>query len=211
MFVSDAASWVVKFGVLATVVVVVGVTEYVATDRRIRRLSDQRLDTVCSDFIFPKLEEEFHSNVEGEPTLRVNVMMYRRRSVLPFRGRSPNPLRRSLRIDFADGAYHDYYEDELEWFSGEGVCGSVISENRTIATPLWVTEREECGMTTEQYNATRHLGSLVSVPVYADGDDEKAKPIGVLNVDTEANIDRETLQNAAEDTIKYANYVGLLV
>jgi|GEM_PF-2115201 len=157
------------------------------------------------------IKEDFHSEVDGKPSVRVNVMMHRRRSYLPFRGRSWNPLKRSLQIDFSDGEYDNHYEDQLEWFANEGVCGHVVSKGQMIATPLEVTRRGEWGMTTEQYNATRHLGALISVPIYADEDENKSKVIGVLNIDTEEDIEQETLADAAEEIRNYANYVGVLV
>lgn len=210
LFVSDSASRFTRAIVLIAVVVVFGTIEYTATDRHLRRLTDDKVSVICDDFVFPSVNETFHSEVSGEPQLRVNVMMFRRRSYVPFRGRSWNPLRRSLQIDFSDGEYDKHYEDQLEWFAEEGVCGQVVSKRTMIATPLEVTRREEWGMTTKQYNATKHLGALISVPIYTHEDKSKSRVIGVLNVDTEADIEQEELQAAAEEIRNYANYIGLV-
>jgi hypothetical protein len=210
LFVPDSASLATKFVVLCTVVVVVGIIEYAATDRRLRRLTDDKLDTICSDFVFPRVRETFHSEIGRGIPVRVNVMMYRRRSYLPFRGRSWNPLRSSLQIDFCDGEYGKHYEDQLEWFAGEGVCGHVVSRRTMIATSLKETQQGEWGMTPEQYNTTRHLGGLISVPIYADEDENRSEVIGVLNIDTEVDVEQQELQDAAEELRNYANYIGVL-
>lgn len=201
-----------KAGVFLGAVLLGVVTYYLNTERRFRRIADKKLETICDDFIFPSLRSDFNSeiSIDDPPEIRINVMILRHRDLVPLSERNLWPWEKSLQVDFTSGDYGDVHEDEVKWKSGEGVCGTVITEKRMITTPLEVSDRGEWNMTTEQYSATRHLGSLISIPIYADEDSDKSRPIGVLNIDSEENIDEAVLQDAAEELRNYANYIGLL-
>ena len=181
--------------------------------RDVRRASLKSLDAMCEDFLFPEIKEIFREecNIGSEGCVRANVMIFRRRDVPPRGERKLLPWKRSLKIDVDDGEYDDGYEDQTKWCAGEGVCGNVIKSGDMIATPLNIDNKEEWNMTSAQYHATEDLESLVSIPIYRDEDENKSDPVGVLNVDSDTEIERDQLQKAGKEIRDYANYAGLLV
>jgi hypothetical protein len=80
-----------------------------------------------------------------------------------------------------------------------------------IAEQLDVNHKAQWNMTTDQYNSTDHINSLICVPIYLPEDEEKERPVGVLNVDTESQIQTQKLQELEEELRPYASYVGMLV
>lgn len=203
----------IEFLVIGSVVVLAGVVYMLDSERRIRRLTDEKARVILEEFIFLRLNqkaiEELPENIDAD--FRVNVMLYRRRDKIPTGERKLWPWRRSLKIEFHRGDYDRRDELELKWQPGEGLCGNAFAEGMMFARQLNVRDRQEWGMTKSQFGLTEHIGSLISIPIYAPEDKRKQAPIGVLNLDTEAEIEQEKLQRLAEEIRPFAKYVGMVL
>jgi hypothetical protein len=136
-------------------------------------------------------------------------MLYRYRDRFPDDERKLWPWQKSLQIEFYDGEYGQ--ESELKWLPGEGICGTSFSSNKIVVKSLDFQNKEEWGMTKSQFGLTDQIGSVVSIPIYVDEDEEKDSPIGVLNLDTKEEVDQERLQELGKELRVYTKYIGALL
>lgn len=194
-------------------IVLAGGAYYFDSVRQHRRLTDAKLEPLLCDLIFPMIETEYERRVDHPPEIRVNVMLLRRRDRFPFGNtRKLWPWQRSLEVDFAHGEYGDSNEDGIKWAIDEGVCGTAIEYNRMIWSDLEDVEVHEWDMTQNQLNATRHLGSVLSIPIHVPEDESKNHPVGVLNIDSPENLQRTQFdRDLGKELKRYANYIGTLV
>lgn len=199
--------------VVAVGIVLAGTVYYFDSARQHRRVADEKLEPLLEDLIFPRIQTDYEQLVNDPPEVRVNVMLLRRRDVFPFgNARKLWPWQRSLKVEFAQGDYTDFSEDEIKWAVDEGVCGTAIEYNKMIWSDLEDVEVHEWDMTQNQLNATQHLGSVLSIPIHVPEDETKDRPVGVLNVDSQANLDRTQFdRDLGKELKRYANYIGSLV
>lgn len=199
--------------VIAVGIVLASTAYHFDTIRQHRRVADQKLEPLLEDLIFPMIKTDYERLVANPPTIRVNVMLLRRRDTLPLGNtRKLWPWQRSLKVDFADGDYTDYNEMNIKWAVDEGVCGTAIEYNKMIWSDLEDVEVHEWDMTQNQLNATQHLGSVISIPIHVPEDGSKSYPVGVLNIDSQANLDETQFdRDLGKELKRYANYIGSLV
>lgn len=199
--------------VVAIGVVLAGTAYYFDSARQHRRVADEKLEPLLEDLIFPRIQTDYERLVDNPPEVRVNVMLLRRRDMLPFgNARKLWPWQQSLKVEFAHGDYTDFSEDDIKWAVDEGVCGTAIEYNKMIWSDLEDVEVHEWDMTQNQLNATQHLGSVISIPIHVPEDESKDHPVGVLNIDSQANLDRTQFdRDLGKELKRYANYIGSLV
>ena len=194
-----------------TLIVLIGSIDYYQSIRDSRRDTRDRMRPFVENFFLPKLLQEYkdlHSDSDP-PDVRANIMLLGHRDFpIPRGERKLCPWTQSLMVDFRLGEYDD--DGHLKWRKGEGVCGTVIEFNKAIHSDLEEVEIYEWDMTDRQHRSTEHLGSVLSIPIYRPEDEEKNEPIGVLNVDSEKNLnDTEFGRSEIKKTLKkYASYVG---
>lgn len=171
------------------------------------------------EFVFRSLREEYEDELHDPCEIRVNVMLLKRRDMLPWtQERNLLPWKKSLQISYCTGGYGD--EREIKWALSEGVCSTAVMNAtggdervQEVWSNLEDVHIATWNLTERQHKATDHLGSVLSVPIYRPSDERKQNPVGVLNVDSKKNLSC-TKFNASEIrdvVIKYANYVGALV
>ena len=168
---------------------------------------------MLNTFIFPRIEQEAKRALPDEAVSEFlfNVMLYRYRDRIPSGERKLYPFHKSSKIEFYDGDYEQTGEVDVKWRPDEGLCGKALSSNKMFVQKLDFQHREKWDMTREQFGLTENVGSVISIPVYADEDEDKESPIGVLNLDTEEEVDEEKLQQLGEDIRIYAKYIGWLL
>lgn len=200
-------------GIVVVGIVLAGSAYYFESVRRHRRVADETLEPLLNDVIFPMLRTDYERLVDDPPSIRVNVMLLRRRDTAPLgNARKLWPWQRSLKIDFIDGDYDNFSEQEVKWTVDEGICGTAVEYNKMIWSDLEDVKIHEWDMTQNQLNATRHLGSVISIPIHVPEDDSKNHPVGVLNVDSRANLDETQFDRELGKELKrYANYIGSVV
>lgn len=194
-------------------IVLAGGAYYFDSARQHRRVSDEKLEPLLTDLVLPTIAKDYEQLVDDPPEVRVNVMLLRRRDVFPLgTARKLWPWKQSLKVEFAHGDYTNFSEDDIKWAIDEGVCGTAIEYNKMIWSDLEEVEIHEWDMTQNQLNATQHLGSVISIPIYVPEDESKDHPVGVLNVDSQANLDRSQFDREVGKELKrYTNYIGSLV
>lgn len=210
---SEDLSSVHRFFVIGVALLLAGCVYYFGPERRIRQASDSKARRMLNTFIFPKIEQKAKRALpDGAASeFRFNVMLYRYRDRIPNSERKLYPFHKSLKIEFYDGDYEQTGEVGVKWRPDEGLCGKALSSNKMFVQKLDFQHREEWNMTREQFGLTGDVGSVISIPVYADEDEEKESAIGVLNLDTKQEIDEEKLQQLGEDIRIYAKYIGWLL
>lgn len=194
-------------------IILAGAAYYFDSARQRRRVSDDKLEPLLEDLIFPMIHTDYEQLVDDPPEIRVNVMLLRHRDVLPLgNARKLWPWQRSLKVEFSQGDYTGFSEDTIKWAVDEGVCGTAIEYNTMIWSDLEKVEVHEWDMTQNQLNATQHLGSVLSIPIHVPEDELKDYPVGVLNIDSQANLDETQFdQDLGKELKRYANYIGTLV
>lgn len=199
--------------VIAGGIFLAGVVYHFNSMRRRRRIVEEKLEPLLEDLIFPMIVNEYEELVDDPPEVRVNVMLLRRRDVFPLgNSRKLWPWKRSLKVEFAHGNYSNFNEYDVKWAVDEGVCGTAIEYNKMIWSDLETVEIHEWDMTRNQLNATKHLGSVLSIPIYVPEDESKNHPVGVLNIDSRANLDETQFDRELGKELKrYTNYIGSLV
>lgn len=199
--------------VVVTGILLAGIVYHFNSTRQQRRIVDEKLEPLLEDLIFPMIVDEYEQLVDDSPEVRVNVMLLRRRDIFPLgNSRKLWPWKRSLKVEFASGDYGDFNERDVKWAIDEGVCGTAIEYNKMIWSDLEEVEIHEWNMTRNQLNATQHLGSVVSIPIYVPEDESKDHPVGVLNVDSRASLDETQFdRDLGKELKRYTNYIGSLV
>lgn len=217
VLVSVIAASIQSFWKQAVVVVIgialAGATYYFDSARQRRQVTEEKLEPLLEDLIFPMISRDYEQLVDDPPEIRVNVMLLRRRDAFPLgNARKLWPWQRSLKVEFARGDYTDFSEDAIKWAVDEGVCGTAIEYNKMIWSDLEEVEVHEWDMTQNQLNATQHLGSVLSIPIHVPEDESKNHPVGVLNIDSQANLNETQFdQDLGKELKRYANYIGTLV
>jgi hypothetical protein len=102
----------------------------------------------------------------------------------------------------------------------EGVVGKAIKKEANEVWPdnnLNPTTQSNLqsiwNLTDAQYSRTKHVTSLLSIPIYIPSDETNSQPVGVLSVDSEAPFSETYLnrEEAAEELSYYANLIGTIV
>lgn len=181
----------------------------------------KELQAVLEREILPDVIDDYretHSD-PNPPEIRVNVMILRRRN-LNLLQRIRNdvfPWEKTLNVEATVGDYESRNEGELEWKTNEGVVGRAMNKR---AQEIWANlghgnERVQAGwnLTNAQISRTKRLNSLLSIPIYRPMDEGKVRPVGVLNIDSEANLDETEFGNEAvrAKAINHANVVGAIL
>ena len=193
---------------------VVGATGYYFdTVRGARKRTKEQLRPPIEEIILPMMISKYKELHGGDPPeIRVNIMLLEHRDFpIPAGERKLLPWKRSLQIDFSYGDYDS--EHHIKWGVDEGVCGTVIEYNTAIDSDLNDVEIHEWDMTEKQLRETEHLGSVLSIPIYRQDDEKKKNPIGVVNFDSEANLDETRFSDSElkERLKRYASYVGRML
>lgn len=206
---------------IVALVSMAGIVSYIEHKNTRIKPRNEALLAVIEEHVLPKLVEEYESvHPDEPPAIRANVMLLRRRNVIPFRRarRDVWPWQRTLRIEASLGDYESRSEDELEWKPNEGAVGRAMNQS---AQEMWApldydeTDRLKVGwnLTEAQVSRTDHLGSLLCVPIYLASDEEKVEPAGVLNLDSEEPLDVSGFgdENVRRNAIKSANLIGAII
>ena len=181
--------------------------------------ASKSLQAVLEDEILPRVHNKCTTHSSADPTtIRVNIMLKRRRGLNPFRNEFwVWPWQRTLQIEaaYSPEEAEDYeMEASLEW-TRQGVVGDAAD---TRAQESWTRPdypdfdpREMWGLTDKQHLATKRVNSVLSVPIYLP--DDKTNPIGVVNFDSVDSISESELNNEAfrEEAIYWANVIGAIV
>lgn len=215
-----------SFSLLIIAVLVVGSMALTYVEQRQAQLRPE------SDSLEALIEENVLEDVVTEygrmhddaypPEVRANVMFLRRRNTNPLKDNRQRPdvrsWERTLRLEASCGDYETTAEDELEWKTDEGVVGRAMNES---AQEIWAKLdyddggriQEGWNLTDAQTERTSHIESLLCVPIYLPSDEEKSNPIGVLNLDCEADLSESCFgdESIREKMINSANIIGGIV
>lgn len=220
--------WWAILGILVGGLVLSATFYYSEYHRPLIQVKEEQIERFLEDFLFPGLLNDYYELRPNTPEIRANVMLYKRRDVLFWReSRSLPPWEKSLSIDFRTEGYGPDVsrENELKWRVGEGVCGGTIEyvlqntdqdskeEFQEAWSDLENVHIAQWNMTQKQFDATKDLGSVLSVPIYRPDDLERKNPVGILNLDSEANLSETKFHtdDTRQVAIKYAKYIGALV
>lgn len=142
----------------------------------------QEVTKLIMGFLLPALIEGYRKAHPGNYTLRANLMFVSHRIRRGWPPREPK-----LRIDYATEDY-GAGERALEWAGEMGAVGRcVVRKNVIFYDPIEDPEAVG-GMTGTHLDLTKHLKSIVSVPVFRWNDPAKGKVIAVLSMDSESLI-----------------------
>lgn len=205
------------FVVLGVILAGVGVSYYEYANTRIQPASDE-LQAVLEGQVLDRLIADYNELHSTPPEIRANVMLLRRRNWKLWQGtRRVSPWEQTMQIEASNGDYNSTGESSLEWRRHEGVAGAGINKR---ANEVWTNldhdepdPRAQWNLTDRQYDRTSHLNSVLSVPIYLPSDEEKTNPVGVLNLDSQAQ-ESETefdTERVRETAIYYANVIGAIV
>jgi putative methionine-R-sulfoxide reductase with GAF domain len=171
----------------------------ITSDRYRQRFIEMVLIDLLDDYLEQVPEVE-------EVDIRLNVM-------LP---KSKWPWRSRLSIKYAIGAYSGQ-EWALEFRPGVGCAGTAWAEHSQVYFDLVKDHTTLKGMSDAQREATQHLHSILSTPIFRDADAGGSSaiehPIGILNIDSPLGVDttrfdQENVRKLAADS---ATLVGALL
>lgn len=131
--------------------------------------------------------------------LRINIMVAMRRF--------PKIWNKLLKIDYCFGEYYPA-ENELE-FIKNGCCGVALYDNAQYYYDSEPHHEALKDMTGIQKKVTEHLGSILSTPVYFPKDDNRERPIAILNFDSTERIAETGFDDDA--ILKIATYYATLI
>lgn len=212
--------WVV--GLLAVLLVVSVALTWVTYKRTQIQPKSDSLRTLLESEVLPRLHDNCNRvHPGGIPDLRINVMFLRWRGINPWRNDFlVKPWERTLCIEasYTTSPSPDYGpEAALEWRMDQGVVGDGMNER---AQEVWtrarypdVDPRVNWNLSQTQYERTAHVGSVLSVPIYLPSDENKVNPVGVLNLDSNENVERSKLddERIRDEAIYWGNVVGAIV
>lgn len=209
---------------IAVLVVGSGVLTYIEQRRSRIQPQGDSLRTLIEENVLDDVVTEYERmhDHDDPPEIRANVMFLRRRNMNPFADDRRRPDIRlwdqTLKLEAAHGDYETTAEDKLEWKTDEGVVGRAMNES---AQEIWATLDYDDGgriqagwnLTDAQTERTSHIQSLLCVPIYLPSDREKSNPIGVLNIDCEADLSESCFGDKLirEKVINSANIIGGIV
>lgn len=121
---------------------------------------------------------------------------------------------RTLRIVFATEGY-TALERSLEYNEDVGCAGTALAQNAQVYFDATEAHETRKDMTAEQREATAHVQSILSTPIYRrqPNSHELSRPIGILNLDSSEPIAisgfrNDNLQDVAA---RYAAMIGALL
>lgn len=200
--------------------------------------ADQKLLRELSDLVlFPRLrqiyrrklaelaEDDFEATELNQiaDDIRINLMVYRRRDLLPWRNdRKLLPWQKSMQIDFSEGEYNEA-ECELKWREGEGCCGTALEESEPVYGDLSDSHANEWGLSPKQEKiANENLGSVLSIQVYRHREtdsvsevdnDSNGEVVAILNLDSEDSLEETKFDEKViqSELAKPAQYIGFFL
>ena len=172
--------------------------------RPLFRLKVKHLEMLLAA-LFEALSKKYYALNPDVGKIRINVMRLRRKIYVPWK-----PF---LRIDFCSNGYLDA-EKEQKYCRNVGCCGTAIAENTLMYFDAnQVQLQQSRNMTATQLQVTKHVKSILSTPIYRPWDIFKSSPIGVINLDSEDELektkfDKDYVQNLVP---QYAELIGPLL
>lgn len=201
--------------ILIAVAAVLSYYEYQET--RVQPASDA-LTTILDERILPRFVNDYSQVYPSPPEVRVNVMLLRRRNWKVWnQSRRVWPWEKTMKIEATYGDYQSNREESLEWRTYEGLAGAGVNKrSNEVWSNLEETEQDLQSvwqLTDDQYSRTKHINSVLSVPIYLPSDSEKNNPAGVLNIDSESPLSETGFdqEDVREVAIYYANLIGAIV
>lgn len=206
-----ASLFATRFGPFAAAIAVVlsfvlsSTVSYLTTYRRILSLQENK-KTFLTEIVLARLVNVYRSEI-ADCELRANVMTLQYRDH-PEKGRAHNEY---LQIKYTFSTY-TREEKEREYEPGEGCAGIALQEDNPTHYDELDPGRAADGMTEKQQEATEEVKSVLSVPIYPDNDPTR-RPIGVLNLDSEAYIGDTNFNTETAQTLvmRYAGAVGDII
>lgn len=199
-----AGSWSTgpKLAVLAIVALIAAFTfvvQFWLPPVRVDQQYEEELITLLLETLVARYQREH----DGNYTLRANVMKVRKNW---FRFHEP------LKIDYR---YRQdaYLAEELrqQFVMGTGCCGWCFEVNEQTTYDKALNQEALRGMTQEQRDATDHVHSILSTPIYRPN--HKHEPIGILNLDSPNPIGETGFRNGTmQDLVaRYASIIGTVL
>ncbi len=139
-------------------------------------------DSFISTMILPALITSYYEKNPGEYELRACVLRVRKKLVRRPPFRIPELL-----IQHCTPGYSDS-ELSLPWTGVMGACGRAASWNKMIFYDPKEHPEAAGGMTPQHIEATKHLNSVMAVPIYRPKDENQENVIAVLGLDSQQNI-----------------------
>ena len=212
---SNIESIEMQIAIIAGGVSLAAFVYFIDSERRIRRLTDDRLEYALNQHVFPSVRQEYRSMQEEDdpPDIRINIMLLRHRDFLPkFNNRWVPFWKKYMMAEFTDGDYSEFGENRIKWCVDEGVAGTAIEYSTPIDSDLDGVDIYNWDMTKNQLESTIHLGSVLSIPICTPEDEDNERPIGVLNVDSQANLEETQLDEESfqKELSSLASYLGAL-
>lgn len=180
------------------------------------------LQTLFESDVLPRLHKNCNlAHPDEIPELRVNIMLLRWRGINPWRNDFRTlPWERTLQIEasYTASTARSYgTESKLEWKVNQGVVGAAMNERaQEVWTPPQyanIDPRIHWNLSENQHERTKRLNSILSVPIYLPSDKEKVNPVGVLNLDSTADVTQTMFDKdrIRDEAIYWSNVIGAIV
>lgn len=163
-------------------------------------IDDGYQDTICK-IMLEKLATVYRDEYPGDYDLRLNIMQVKRKRTLGIR---------PLQIGSHFGEY-TAAERAQQYEVGTGCCGWCLSENEQQVFDRLEMQQALRGMNPQQLQATEHVHSVLSTPIYRP--ERLEDPIAILNLDSTRPIGDTGFQETRMRTIvaEYASLIGSFI
>ncbi len=203
----DAFPLWVKVVIVVATIVLSGLTFYVQYYRPSLVSAEEQRARIIEDYILESLLHRLEGLLGTGVVVRCNVMLMDRNLV---------GFPRHLRIEYCSQGRLGYSGIELAqaWRMGEGCCGWAYELKEQTFFDAATRQAALKDMTSEQVEATGHIGSILSTPIFqVDRDPRLEYPIGVLNLDSREPISRTCFDDPTvqDITAGYASVIGALL
>lgn len=188
-------------GLVATSIATQYTQSYVPLRRKHRQYATKVLDVIVEGFC--RQYDTIRGG--GSELLRLNVMLPDGTKRHWLIGGRP------LGIQYHRGEYTEG-ELQLRYHHDEGACGRSFAKNTILLYDRGETQAE-IDQQLELFNmppihrdVTNNVKVCISIPIYLPHDEEKRRPIGILNIDSveadleQTGLDEATIRNLAIDT-----------
>ena len=172
-----------KTGVLLASTLIVGTAWYRRIYLPALHIRTRHADTIISTMILPTLIDNYKAHVPGGYQLRACVLRVVRHKL----SRDWPYWVPVLKMQHSTEGYSKAEED-LEWTGRMGACGRAATLNKIVYYDPEEAPEAAGGMPPQHVAITKHLRSILAVPIYRPNDETRNKPVAVLSLDSTSGI-----------------------
>jgi hypothetical protein len=167
------------------------------------RLTGQN-QAIILGVVIDELARTYAEYTRGNSDVRFNVMEVRRRFGLAGS--------RSLTMMFNRGGY-TAGEQALVYNEGDGACGRALAENDVVWFDRSARQQVPVRMPPIHEDVTRDVISVLSIPIYRVDDEQKARPIAIINLDSKLTIEHTKFDDpkVQELVMRSSGHLGIIL